>query len=372
MAVNKRQRTLKNGRKIVRWLAQISAKGIKPFSQTFERKIDAENWERQEREKLMRSAAHGVTHHRDMTVGELAAYWRKNYAASNLQFSSQDRYQNYLEKHILPEFANTRLIDLRIRNAERWRDSLHKDKRLHAKTANDCLRFFSGMLNHSVRWEFITHNPIRGMRSLKTMARDFRFWTQEEARRFLDIVLEKEPALYPLFFVALNTGMRLGEIEGLRWDCVDLPTKKILVKRSWCQKACRLKEVTKTHSIRHVPINSALAAVLIELKASDNSGYVLPRIYYKHMARKIIELCRGMEVKVISFHDIRHSFASMWMMSGGNLYELQKVLGHKSVHTTEIYAHLAPGHLEGATEFLRLERRENLAQVIPMAKSHLD
>jgi site-specific recombinase XerD len=62
----------------------------------------------------------------------------------------------------------------------------------------------------------------------------------------------------------------------------------------------------------------------------------------------------GVGLKLLRFHDLRHTFASLFMMGGGNIYTLQKLLGHASVQMTERYSHLSPEHLKGATDFLNL------------------
>ena len=69
------------------------------------------------------------------------------------------------------------------------------------------------------------------------------------------------------------------------------------------------------------------------------------------------DIAKAAGVKPIRFHDLRHTFAALWVMSGQSIYELQKVLGHSSVTMTERYSHLSPEHLKGKTEFLDLAPR---------------
>lgn len=77
--------------------------------------------------------------------------------------------------------------------------------------------------------------------------------------------------------------------------------------------------------------------------------------------------CREAGVREIRFHDLRHSFASNFVLAGGNIYDLQKMLGHSLVTMTERYSHLSTDHLKGATEILKygLKSESNL---IPFAR----
>ena len=69
---------------------------------------------------------------------------------------------------------------------------------------------------------------------------------------------------------------------------------------------------------------------------------------YRDFARAI----KKADVRPIRFHDIRHTFASLFMMKGGNIYDLQKILGHTTINMTQKYAHLSPSYLAGTTEIL--------------------
>ena len=85
---------------------------------------------------------------------------------------------------------------------------------------------------------------------------------------------------------------------------------------------------------------------------TGSSDYVVyqchPDAFKKIFKRMTLEA----GVKLIRFHDLRHTFASNFLMSGGNIYDLQKILGHSSVQITERYTHFLPDHLKGKTEIL--------------------
>jgi integrase len=145
--------------------------------------------------------------------------------------------------------------------------------------------------------------------------------------------------------------MRLGELRGLKWDCIDLDRRQITVKRTYCEVDRCIKETTKGKNVRRIPINSALAEVLIALRPGGGE-YVLTNVDFHHLYRTTKRLARCARVRPIRFHDLRHTFASNFMMCGGNIYDLQRILGHSTIKMTERYSHLSPEHLAGKTEIL--------------------
>ena len=113
----------------------------------------------------------------------------------------------------------------------------------------------------------------------------------------------------------------------------------------------------------YIPINRSLKDILIGLRRSG--GLVLPDFNYHHSYRLMRRLAKTSGVKGIRFHDLRHSFASNFMMAGGSIYDLQKILGHATITMTERYSHLSPEHLVGKTEILDFgtSRRASVTQI---------
>ncbi len=152
--------------------------------------------------------------------------------------------------------------------------------------------------------------------------------------------------------IAVYTGMRRGEIQALRWQDIDERAELITVKRSYCRVSKTFKEETKSKKIRHIPICSSLTGLLQRLRIAFAAELVTPFFNSDCFRKEFRRMCREARVPVIRFHDLRHTFASNFLMGGGNIYDLQKILGHSTIQVTERYAHLAPGHLQGKTEVL--------------------
>jgi integrase len=338
-------------------LAVIKSRGVKATTKQFERKIDAEAWEREGRVHLGLVPQSQAQRPPEMTVSELASHWLSHHAQKRLEGSSVHRYEGMLRRYLLPEFGAQRIAELSPVQVDSWLTRLASRDGLAAKTANSCLGLLRKMVNDAVHWRFLAHSPISAVRPLKEDERDFCFWTVEEAEAFLAHARAFQPAVFYPAAIALYSGLRLGEIQALQWDCIDFGGRLITVKRSFCQKEARVKERTKTKKIRRVPINASLAEVLIELK-NRGTPFVAEGFDYHHASRVLRQVAKAADVKPIRFHDLRHSFASNFVMRGGSIYKLQRLLGHSSIQMTERYSHLSPDHLADATAMLDFGTRQ--------------
>lgn len=176
--------------------------------------------------------------------------------------------------------------------------------------------------------------------------------TDEEIARFLRAALEEGEGVFALYACAIYTGMRAGELAGLRWDDVDLQRRLIMVQRSF-------EGPTKSGEPRPVPIVDALLATLrwwrlrhggrLVFTNRDGgmlrpSGRVFQETLHRVLDRAHFPMIDrgGKRKRYIHFHDLRHTFASAWVMRGGDLFRLQRVLGHSTVAMTLRYSHLAP------------------------------
>jgi integrase len=152
--------------------------------------------------------------------------------------------------------------------------------------------------------------------------------------------------LFTMYAVSGLAGLRLGEVCGLRKSDVELDKRIRNVRRSFDDPA-------KSGKPRMVPILDDLLPALqvwldglsTELVFTGAKGKMLRRDapYFRpdRNLGRVLERA-GFPRTYISFHGFRHTFASLYMMAGGDLFRLQKLLGHQSIETTQRYAHLAP------------------------------
>jgi integrase len=172
--------------------------------------------------------------------------------------------------------------------------------------------------------------------------RRLRYLSKEECQALID---SSEPHLKPIVITAVNTGMRRGEILGLRWDRhIDLKHGFILLDN------------TKNGERREIPINQTVKALLIVLTRRIDVPYVFydPTTgkHYKDLKKSFATACRKAGIRDFHFHDLRHTFASRLVMAGVDLTTVRELLGHKTLTMTLRYAHLSPSHKVNAVGVL--------------------
>ena len=136
---------------------------------------------------------------------------------------------------------------------------------------------------------------------------------------------------------ALNTGMRLGEILSLKWDQVHI--KKVI------EPYLEISE-TKNNKKRFVSLNDDMLELLQSLK-NNGSEYVFLGTHGKRLTdikKPFGNALKKARIEDFRFHDLRHTFASHYVMNGGDLLALKEILGHADLTMVQRYAHLASSH----------------------------
>lgn len=179
----------------------------------------------------------------------------------------------------------------------------------------------------------------------------------DEIKRLLQAGKDLEHPWYPVWAMALLTGMRNGELYALKWSEVDLENQKILVSRSYNTRM-RGEKSTKSGKWRTVPISEELLIVLKELKESDpNREYVLPRLPGWREGMQAVTLrqfCSGIGLKSIRFHALRACFATQLLSNDVAPARVMKVCGWQDLKTMQFYVRLAGVDEKGATDSIRI------------------
>ncbi len=181
--------------------------------------------------------------------------------------------------------------------------------------------------------------------------------TGGEIRRLLTEAHKHQHPWYPIWALALLTGMRSGELYALKWSDVDWEKKAISVNKSY---NCRLKSVksTKSGCWRTVPISSELTMLLQELRPqTGHTPYILPRYWQwtrGMQAQELRKFCLGIGLTSIRFHALRACFATQLIQGGVPAIMIQKICGWKDLKTMQRYIRMAGIEVEGATEGLRM------------------
>lgn len=233
---------------------------------------------------------------------------------------------------------------------------------IHPSTVNRDLDRLKAALFQAVEWKLLAENPLRGVKRIKRGIEDrIRFlskkedkalraaltaregkarqrresgnqWRRERGRATLPTLNGYCDHLMPMALLALNTGMRKGELTALTWDDIDLSNKVLTVRAGYA----------KSGEARHIPLNSEALTVLRTMRKHQSGQGRLFDVGSITKAWKGVLLAA--EIEDFRFHDLRHTFASNLVMAGVALNTIRELMGHSEIEMTLRYAHLAPSH----------------------------
>lgn len=282
-----------------------------------------------------------------MSFKDLADYWLENYSKISNAPSQYKKNRERIDNHLLPFFGNHDISDITPRLIDEYKRS--KLDKISPATINRTLAIMRKMYNDAVRWKFVVTSPMRHVSQLHEQEKGFDFYKEDEVKKFLGSCSSD---FKPIATLAVYTGMRAGEIVALKWEDVDLERKLIKVAKSGLGN-------TKSRKIRYVPINSKLLRVFKALAKRKKGDLVFPDSKGKmrgiDFRWEMRRAAYDAELKTIRMHDLRHTFASNFVIKGGNIVSLQKILGHSTVNMTMRYAHLSPDFMAQEIESLDFE-----------------
>jgi integrase len=200
-------------------------------------------------------------------------------------------------------------------------------------TVNRIMCRLRHMFNRAVDWDLLDPSPMKGIKFLPENNYRLRYLSREECDRLVQSCIA--PHLRAIVTVALHTGMRSGEIRSLQWHDLDFDSGFIIIRDS------------KNGEPRHIPMDSTVVDLFRNYPRTSGSEFVFTNAaggrlgWVQHGFRKALARAGISDLHV---HDLRHTFASAWMMAGGELYALKDILGHKTIAMTQRYAHLSPAY----------------------------
>ncbi len=349
----------KNG---VRYRVSYRMNGRKAPSRTFNRKIDAEAWER--RMRVLHEDNRGIEDHFDRPAAvSLDDYQRRfslEYAALRQAPATRLLEERLYAKHVRPYLGSCMLDRLGRKRIENLFLTLRAEKQVSAKRVNRVRTLLRGMFNQAVRWELIQRNPVHGTQPFPTrrttLGEDVGFLSQTEARQLLDWLLVNDSWLYPKVRTLLNTGLRYGEMVALQIQDVirTNDSARLRVSRTYDKHTYTIRDRTKGNRSRMIPLGHGMATFLLgEGKSKKPNDPLLWKDWLecKHATKfnqRFWSALAQAKVHRIRVHDLRHTFAVHFLEQGGQLYDLQKLLGHSTIRLTERYSHFSQAMSERA------------------------
>ena len=216
-----------------------------------------------------------------------------------------------------------------------------------ASTVNREMAQLSKMFSLALKLGFCSENPCRRVDAFKVNNRKERVVTYEEEGRILEALTGKLARLKTPVIVALNCGLRLGEIFNIEWRHVDFQKGVIEIPRG----------STKSGKGRIAVMNRRVKDALAELRGdSDRAGHVFPFDKQKACAA-FSHLCKDIELGGVTFHTLRHTFSTRLAEANVNPFTARDLMGHEEVNMTGYYTHTAIETMREAVT--RLERASN-------------
>lgn len=341
-------RTTQDGE--TRYKAVIRLKGFPTQTATFQRKTDAKLWV-QATESAIREGRHFKTAEaKRHTLADLVDRYVRDVLPGKRSAESQRRHFVWWRKH----YGAYALSDLTPALVSEARDKLAAGSTTRGeRRANGTVNRYLAALSHACtvavrEWAWLDSNPLRKVRKLKEPRGRVRFLDEVELARLMAAVrASTNPNLYAIVLMAVSTGMRQGEILGLRWQDVDLDAGRIVLHE------------TKNGERRVVPLaGTARDAVKAHSQVRRiDSDLVFPGSRRKDGTTRRCDLrnawlsaVKTADLDDFRFHDLRHTTASYLAMNGATLSDIAAVLGHKTLAMVKRYAHLSEAHTAGVVE----------------------
>ena len=282
-----------------------------------------------------------------MTIKDLADRYMTDHCEGRCKEITIKAHQWLLDKFILPEVGRRSIHELRHSDIDRLHQSL-KETRYNA---NRVLGLLKAMYGRARIWNLVDPHvdPTTGVRPFRETRRQ-RFLSMEELKKLviaLDLaeqdgtISRTVGAAYRLLVL---TGARLGEIQKLKWEEVDLANGLILLRQ---HKSDR-------HGAKAIPLSQAASRILESIERVDENPYVFVGKKDKQHITDLQRPWRRIRARAgladVRIHDLRHTFASMGISVGGSLPIIGGLLGHRTPQATAVYAHLAADPLRQTTE----------------------
>ena len=297
-----------------------------------------------------------VTITKQYTVGQWLDTWMENYAKLQVRASSHKTYQGFIENHINPTLGDLSLEKLTAMDLQKLYKHLlesgrvectearNKPKGLSVKTVRNINQMISSALNCAVEQRLISANPTKGCVLPKPERKEMKILPPESLDTFFEEA--RRSGVFELYYIDLATGLRRGELLGLKWSDVDLEKGIIYVRRQILRQNGEVVEAPlKTkNSYRSIAIGADAIKVLKGMEQRDE--YVFPSPYggpmspdsVLHMLQRVLKRA-GLER--IRFHDLRHTFSVLALQNGVDVKTLSAMLGHYSAgFTLDTYAHV--------------------------------
>ena len=296
---------------------------------------------------------------KNYTVGNWLEVWYENYAKIKMRPSTYLTYHGYIENHIKPQLGKIPLNDLTTLHLQQFYKKLlaegrverieaqKQPKGLSAKTVRNIHQIISSALKLAVEQRLIARNPADDCALPKVEHKEMKTLTADQLSAFFQEA--RDSGVYELYYLDLATGLRRGELLGLKWTDVDLDRGVLKIQRAISRQNGKVVEAPlKTkNAYRTLPLSAdAIDVLMQQRRKTGNSERVFPSPTggpmspdsVLHMLHRVLKRAGLPKVR---FHDLRHTFATLALQNGVDIKTVSGMLGHFSAgFTLDTYAHV--------------------------------
>lgn len=288
--------------------------------------------------------------------------WLDLVAKRKVKETTFKNYRRVVKNKIIPLLGHFNLNEIKPAHIEHFIAKL-LDEGLSERYIEYIFVVLYGSMEKAVDWELINKNPLDKVKVPRGRRRKYVTWTREEVNKFLNVAkFVTAPVYHAIFTTALYTGMRRGELLGLKWKDVDFDDSTIHVRRNliYDDEGFRFGTLKTELSERDITIEDYLIECLksyrikqLEVKMGlgklyDDQDLIFARqdgrpIYPRTLTENFNRATKEAALPKIRIHDCRHTHATLLLEAGVSLKEVQERLGHSSIKMTgDIYAHVTP------------------------------
>lgn len=305
---------------------------------------------------------------RTATVEEWFEIWLRDYVAPSVRSSTYNGYQGMIRNHVNPQIGSKKLAALDPQLLQQFFNGLQK--KLSAKTITNMRNMLHSSFSSACSSGYLLYSPLQGIRLPKAFKPKMRVLNADEQQRLVETVKSADQPCAFSFLFALFTGLRRGEILGLRWCDIDLKQQIVSVRHSLDETKdigktsyeVRLSPPKSQSAVRTIYLFDALAKDLhkhmdaqkqlkkacgFSFRKTDyvfegkHFGYIRPRQYAKYFNT----ICQKAALKNVTIHTLRHTFATRALETGMDIVTLSRLMGHSEPgFTMREYIHVLNDH----------------------------
>src|SRR5215207_469418 len=306
-----------------------------------------------------------VVDDKNLTVGKYLDRWLSDAVRGTVRESTFSRDKYLATNHVKPSIGRVKLKNLNALHLTRlYRERM--DSGLSGSTVQKIHRVIHKALAQAVRWSLIPRNPADSVKAPTPTSKEMHPLSAEEACGLLEAAGEAGDRLEALYVLAVHTGMRRGELLGLKWEDVDLDSQTVRVRRTLTRtdngrrlalgepktkksrRTVRLTqravEALRSHRARQAEEKLGVGSLYQDqglVFAGEGGGLINPSNLRQ---RSFAPLLERAGLPQITFHDLRHTCASLLFQRNVHPKFVQELLGHASVAITlDTYSHMLPG-----------------------------